>query len=208
MLWSIRIATFPRCACCALRLPQTAIDCPDCATTPPVFARAIVAFDYAAPADLLILQLKQRGQYARAGLLARLLAESIQQQGGLALHTRLVPVPASAASLLRRGFNPATEIARALGRALHLPVDRGLLTRTREAPAQHSLGRQARSRNARALFRATGPIAGLHLAVVDDVMTTGATLDAVSRALLDAGAASVTALAVARTPFPAWHAAE
>jgi ComF family protein len=173
-----------------------------------VFVRAIVAFDYAAPADLLILQLKQRGQYARAGLLARLLAESICQQGGLAPSTRLVPVPASAASLHRRGFNPATEIARALGRSLGLPVDRGLLVRTRDAPTQHSLGRQARSRNARDLFRATGAIAGLHLAVVDDVMTTGATLDAVSRALLDAGAASVIALAVARTPFPAWHAAQ
>ncbi|QEI09080.1 ComF family protein [Pigmentiphaga aceris] len=168
----------------------------------------MIAFDYAEPADLLILQLKQRGQYARAGLLARLLAESIRHQGGLPADTRLVPVPASTASLARRGFNPANEIARALGRELGLPVARGLLTRTREAPAQHSLGRQARSRNAQALFRTTGAIDGWHLAVVDDVMTTGATLDAVSRALLGAGAASVTALAVARTPFPAWHAVE
>jgi ComF family protein len=208
VLWTTHTASLPRCGHCALRLPRAGLACPDCAAIPPRFQRSVIAFDYAAPADLLILQLKQRGQYARAGLLARLLAASIERSDGLDPQTRLVPVPASRQSLLRRGFNPSNEIARRLGRELGLPVRRDLLVRTREAAAQHSLGRQARSHNSVALFRATGAIPRWPVAVVDDVMTTGATLDAVSRALLDAGAASVVALAVARTPFPAWHAAD
>ena len=206
VLWATHTAALPRCAHCALRLPRQGMACPDCAAIPPMFVRSVIAFDYAAPADLLILQLKQRGQYARAGLLARLLAASVRRQGMLDPQTRLVPVPASMQSLTRRGFNPSNEIARRLGRELGLPVRRDLLVRTREASVQHTLGRQARSRNSVALYRATLPIPGWPVAVVDDVMTTGATLDAVSRALLDGGAASVTALAVARTPFPAWHA--
>jgi ComF family protein len=206
VLWATHVARLPRCLRCALRLPREGMACPDCAAFPPVFARSVIAFDYAEPADLLVLQLKQRGQYARAGLLAQLLAASVRHAGGLDPQIRLVPVPASRASLARRGFNPANEIARDLGRELGLPVRRDLLARTREAAAQHALGRQARASNSALLFRATQPIAGWPVAVVDDVMTTGATLDAVGRALLNAGAGSVTALVVARTPFPAWHA--
>jgi ComF family protein len=208
VLWSTHKATLPRCDRCALRLPRLGMACPDCASIPPVFARSVIAFDYAAPADLLVLQLKQRGQYARAGLLARLLAEAVRRAAPLDAAMRLVPVPASRASLRRRGFNPSNEIARRLGKELGLPVRRDLLERVREASVQHTLGREARARNSIGLFQATRPIPGWPVAVVDDVMTTGATMDAVSRALLDAGASSVVALAVARTPFPVWHANE
>src|SRR5690606_10390690 len=96
----------------------------------------------------------------------------------------LVPVPASPASLRRRGFNPAAEIAQALGRELDLPVA-GWLQRTRAAGRQTHLGRRARRMGAHGLYRCGVPVSGC-VAVVDDVMTTGSTMDAAARALLAA----------------------
>ncbi|WP_296555287.1 phosphoribosyltransferase family protein [Pigmentiphaga sp.] len=195
-----------RCGRCALPLPEHGTACPDCAGLAPAFSRTIIAFDYAPPADALILQLKNGRRYGRADLLGNLLAEAVRHQARpLEPDTVLVPIPASFASLRRRGFNPAAEIARALGRDLALPIRHDLLRRCREQAKQSSLGRLGRRAAVRGLYACSPQAGGLRIGLVDDVMTTGSTLHAAAAALRMAGAASVVALAVARTPgqFPA-----
>ncbi|OVZ55661.1 hypothetical protein CDO44_25245 [Pigmentiphaga sp. NML080357] len=195
-----------RCGRCALPLPEHDTACPDCAERATAFERTIIAFDYAPPADALILQLKNGLRYGRADLLGNLLAEAVRHHVlPLAPATVLVPIPASTASLRRRGFNPAAEIARALGRDLELPVRRDLLRRDREQAKQSSLGRLGRRQAAQNLYASSPRARGLHIGLVDDVMTTGSTMHAAAAALRAAGAASVVALAAARTPgqFPA-----
>jgi len=195
-----------RCRRCALPLPAHDAACPDCEGREPAFERTFIAFDYVPPADALVLQLKNSLRYGRADLLGNLLAEAIRHHG-TPLHpaTVLVPIPASAASLRRRGFNPAGEIARAVGRDLGMPVRRDLLARNREQAKQSGLGRLERRRAAQTLYASSPHARGMHVALVDDVMTTGSTMHAAATALRAAGAASVVALAVARAPghFPA-----
>lgn len=194
-----------RCPRCALRLSVNA-SCPDCAARTPAFAYTIAAFDYVAPFDTLILQVKQGRRYGRTVMLGRLLADAVLRDArGLPSDTVLVPVPASNAAIQLRGFNPAGEIARSVAQRLRLPVVRGALTLADDGLGwQHGLSRQQRLQRdyQRFVLRsdATGKIANRTVAVVDDVMTTGSTLHAATLALQQGGAATVVALVVARTP--------
>jgi predicted amidophosphoribosyltransferase len=110
-------------------------------------------------------------------------------------------VPLHPARLRRRGFAPAAVLARAAGRALGVPVLRGALLRTRDTPSQTGMGRVARRRNVAGCFRAAR-VAPARVWLVDDVVTTGATLGEAARALHAAGARRVAALCLARTPAP------
>lgn len=190
-----------RCERCALPLPEYRAPCPDCHDREIAFERTIVAFDYEPPGDALILQLKHYRHYPRADMLGNLLAEAVRHHrvplDGAAC---LVPIPASAASLRARGFNPAAEIARALGRDLGLPVRRDWLRRTREQPKQSSLGRLERQQATQDLYACSPAVRGRSVALVDDVMTTGSTMRAAAAELRRAGAREVVALAVSRTP--------
>lgn len=190
----------PRCPGCALRLPATASACPACLGASRAYGRTIAAFDYVPPADALIQMLKTRLRLSMAPVLARLMAAEVRRHGGLPAGSLLVPVPASRASLRLRGMNPAGEIARSLAAELALPLARGALRRRRETPRQTALGLRARQQGATALFLGSSRVRGRHVAVVDDVMTTGSTVQAAASALLAAGAASVTILVAARTP--------
>nr|WP_081955153.1 ComF family protein [Achromobacter sp. RTa] len=190
----------PRCPCCALRLPPGAPCCPACLGVPRPFARTVAAFDYEPPADALVLMLKAQRRLSMAPVLARLIAAAVARDGPLPAGTLLVPIPAGRVSLRRRGMNPAAEIARGLAAELGLPLARGMLLRRREAPRQTGRSRRARQRGAVGLFSCRGAVLGRHVAVVDDVMTTGSTADAAAGALLAAGAAGVTVLVAARTP--------
>lgn len=167
---------------------------------PRAFSRTLAAFDYEPPADTLILMLKTQLRLSMAPVLARLMAEAVRADAPLPAGVLLVPIPASRASLRQRGMNPAAEIARSLAAELALPVPRHVLARLRETPRQATLGRRARQRGAAGLFLCAGGVRGRHVAVVDDVMTTGSTVNAAAVALLDAGAASVMALVAARRP--------
>lgn len=188
-----------RCTVCSL--PLDGLDaCPDCAAVPPSFDRVMAAFDYVFPGDLLVHQLKEARRFACARLLSGILARRIREDPvGLPRHTILVPVPASRASVRKRGFNPAAEIARSLARRLGLRCRPVLLQRAREGARQASLSRAERIRNAQGLYVCARRVDGCDIAVVDDVLTTGSTAHGIARAFRDAGARSVCVLVLART---------
>jgi len=190
-----------RCQRCALALPRAGMACPDCMARAPEFVRVIAAFDYAPPLDGLVLALKKGGRLSRAKLFGRLLAESVRTGDEEPRIDALTYIPASRASLRERGFNPAGEIARALGTQLGLPVHPAWLQRTRESGRQSRLGRADRRRGAQGLYRCPITLPPLGIAVVDDVMTTGSTLNAAALALKAAGAAYVVGVMAARTPY-------
>jgi len=180
----------PSCPRCALESPSGAI-CGRCLAQPPHYDATVAALGYAFPADALVHALKFRGELALAPFLASLLSEKSSASGV----DCVVPVPLSKARLRERGYNQAVEIARHLGGRLEIES----CSRERDAPPQAGLDREARRRNVRGAFRCNRSFAGERVAVVDDVMTTGATLDALARALKDAGAASVVNWVVCRT---------
>nr|WP_253637805.1 phosphoribosyltransferase family protein [Achromobacter insolitus] len=190
----------PRCPRCALAQRPDTPHCAACLGTPWAFSRTVAAFDYAPPADTLILMLKTRLRLSMAPVLARLIAAAAARDAPLPDGALLAAIPASRASLRQRGMNPAAEIARGLAAELNLPVARGLLRRGREAPRQTGQGRRARRLGAQNVFYCVGDVRGRHVLVVDDVMTTGSTANDAASALLAAGAASVTMLVAARTP--------
>lgn len=170
---------------------------------PPPFERTIAALDYAAPWDGLIRHFKFHGQPELATPLARRLREALDDATGTLPPPDLVlPAPLSDARLRERGFNQSWEIARRLGHK----ADPALLLRIRDTPHQTDLPLDRRAANVRGAF-AVEPlrrreIEGRCLALVDDVLTTGATAAAMAQTLLDAGAARVQLWVLARTPAP------
>jgi len=180
----------PVCPRCALDSPSGA-PCGRCLAQPPHYDATVAALAYRFPADALVHALKFRGELALAPLLAGLLLERTRNASA----DCIVPVPLSRERLRERGYNQAVEIARHLGGRLELDA----CVRERDAPPQTGLDREARRRNVRGAFRCRRSFAGERVAVVDDVMTTGATLDELARALKGAGAASVVNWIVCRT---------
>jgi len=186
-----------RCPRCALPSPSGAV-CGGCLARPPHYDATFAALDYRFPADVLIQGLKYRSELALAPVLAALLGHALPADEPVDIAT---PVPLSTARLRERGYNQAMEIARALPGRVRL--EPALCARVRETPAQSALPWSERVRNLRGAFRCERALDGLTVAVVDDVMTTGATLDAVAAALKRAGAERVLNWVVARTLPPA-----
>lgn len=170
--------------------------CGACQRRPPAFARALALFHYAPPVDQLVHGLKYHGRLELARVLGRLLADA------LALRSRhidvIVPVPLHRARLRARGFNQALELARPIARRLGVPIDYHCVVRARNTPPQATLAPKARRRNVRGAFVAKGRLDGLRIALVDDVLTTGQTADAVATCLRRAGARQVELWVLAR----------
>lgn len=198
----------PACAVCAAPLRAAAVPagfaCGRCRTRRPAFDRLLAAWRYAPPLDRVVRAFKfgrrdDLGAGLAEGIAERLGGELERIAGGPA--ERVVPVPLHWRRRLARGYNQAERIARPLARRLALPYCNALV-RPRATARQTALGGGSRRRNPRGAFAlaAGQSVRGRRLLLVDDVATTGATLDAAARCLGDAGAAAVVAVAAALRP--------
>jgi ComF family protein len=188
------------CYRCARTLPgggETRV-CGACLNKPPAFDMASAVLHYHPPVDYLIQRLKFSGELALAPLLARLLGEKITGRA-TALPELLIPVPLHPVRLRERGFNQATELARHLGRRLDVPVERRLCRRIRHTPPQSLTPPGERRHNLRGAFSLNGELSAEHVAIIDDVMTTGHTANELSGTLRRAGAVLVEAWIIARS---------
>lgn len=186
------------CLRCALPLPQPAAACGDCLQHPPPLAQTHAALVYAFPVDRLLPRLKFHADLACGRLASQLMAEAF---AAVPRPEALIPLPLHRARLRSRGYDQALELARPLSRTLGLPLLDGVLLRRRATAPQSRLDAGARKRNLRGAF-AVEPAATLpsHVALVDDVMTTGATLRAAAQVLRRAGVGRVDAWVCARAP--------
>lgn len=188
------------CARCAVPLAHAAPVCGACLRSPPPFDAAWSSFRYAHPLDLLEARFKFHADLAAGRVLSDLLIERFRIDAP-ALPDAIVPVPLHRARLRARGYNQALELARPLARSLAIPLRDDRLVRTRATDAQSALDAKARRRNLRGAFtvEAGAPLPA-HVALFDDVMTTGATLREAALTLRRAGVARVDAWALARAP--------
>lgn len=188
------------CRCCATPLAVAGV-CGRCQSLAPAFDVVVAPYLYRPPLDSLITGLKFNGRLSHAPLLGRLLVEALDHRR-LPRPEVLVPVPMHPHRLRERGFNQALEIARPVARCLDLPLHWDLIRRRRATPPQSGLDEAVRRRNLRDAFESgeNAPLPYRHVALVDDVMTTGSTVEALARVLKSHGVATVSVWVCARTP--------
>ncbi len=194
-----------RCSRCALAVPTGTVQCGVCLLHPPPYSSAVAAFDYAFPWDGLISRFKFNAALDLAGLLAGQLGEAIERANA-EVPDLVLPVPLSPRRMRERGYNQAWEVARRLPRTGPWHTEPTLLLRVKNTPHQTTLPPGERAANVRGAFAIeplrAAEVRGRRIAVIDDVVTTGATVAELSGVLLGAGAASVQVWMLARTPPP------
>lgn len=202
----------PRCRRCGLQLKEDAIEstCQSCEDYPPEMDSVVVGFDFVPPWSSMIGALKFRSDVALAQVLTAPLAQAIRQSDptGRQMPDLIIPIPLSASRWQERGYNQAWLLAHQLARECGWlnRLHHGTLIRRQETGRLMQMQRDQREARIRHAF-AVPPeefhrVQGQHVALVDDVMTTGATANEAARVLLQAGAASVTGWFAARTPAP------
>jgi ComF family protein len=187
------------CPCCALPLHQTRAGtlCGRCQTRMPNYDASFVPYQYAYPLDHLVQRLKFGNQVSCGRVCGSLFAHACLARQ-LALPDALIPVPLGTRRYRSRGYNQAHEIARTISRALRVPVRTDVLKRIRETSEQVGLKRKERRRNVRGAFELTGKLDAQRVAIVDDVVTTGSTVNEIARVLRRAGAEHIEVWAIAR----------
>lgn len=195
-----------RCRRCANPLGPAEVywQCGACQAQRPAFDATIVAADYSSPLDQLVLQLKFGGALALAPWFGQALKAAVAARRGFGMPNVLCPVPLGPRRLVERGFNQALEIARPLSAALGIPLRAALAIRARDTAAQSGVAPAQRKQNIRHAFivapDALAMVRGQHIGVVDDVMTSGATLNELAATFKRFGAARVSNFVFARTP--------
>ncbi len=188
------------CPRCAAHSPARLL-CGECLADPPAFDETVAAFSYAFPLDRLLQSFKFNENLSLTSLFSAALLAAVQRHHagtGIALPDRIIALPLARKRLAERGFNQSALIAEWVARNLQVPyASRGLL-KVRDTPPQAGLNRVARLKNVRNTFDCGESLTGLRIAVVDDVMTTGATLSEAASVLRKAGATFVSAWVLAR----------
>jgi ComF family protein len=184
-----------QCPVCALPT-GTGDTCGNCLKSPPAFdaTRALLAYQF--PVNAVLQRYKYSGFLAVAHLMGELFARKLE---GHPLPDLILPMPLHPSRLKERGFNQAVEIGRTLAARLGVPLEARLAKRTRATPPQANLAFKERHRNVRGVFACEPLLAGKRVALLDDVMTTGASLHALAKAAKQAGAERVECWVVART---------
>ncbi len=191
----------PRCALHCTGLAEGDV-CPTCTSTPPPQSITLTGCAYQWPVSRMIGDFKDRGRLTLGeALLPPLLARVRQTYLPGQLPRLLLPVPVTRHRLRQRGYNQSLLLADSISREIGIPVQRGLLRRVRATAQQRGLNRIQRSSNPRGGFTVTGMLCGQHIALVDDVITTGSTVAEASRVLLEAGASRVSVWGLARAPL-------
>lgn len=199
------------CVQCAEELPTKMASvsapqskrCGRCISNPPAFQQTFFAYDYNGPVAKLI----QRFKFNEALILNQLLTDMVTSRlraHDFPLPDALIPVPLHPARLKQRGFNQSYELAKSVGKALNIPVHQALLIRTRNTPNQSGLDRKTRENNVKGAFRFQASqdktcLSGKHLAIIDDVITTGSTTREVAKVLKRSGVSRISVIAVAKT---------
>jgi ComF family protein len=206
----------PCCQRCALPLTSNQL-CGTCIARDPPFNQCTAPLRYDFPVDKLINRFKYSGKLNQGAILAQLLLDRLSEQyqatspvklHGLTLPLKqpqrpdvIVPVPLHWRRQFVRGFNQSEWLSHFLGRRLNISVDNKLIRRQKHTPPQQGMTRKQRQKNLKGAFRVTRHIGGQHVALVDDVVTTGSTVSELSRLLKKAGAAQVEIWCLARTPL-------
>ena len=184
------------CPRCAIPTPLREGHCPACQLAPPPYARAVVPYLYVPPITRLIHGLKQGNGLIEARILAALMVDALSRDDPPDV---IVPVPLTYRRRIQRGYNQSALLAAQIARTVDAPVDYRSLKRIRHTAPQRTLDAAARRRSQAGAYRASADFLERDIAVVDDVMTTGATAAEIATTLLEAGAAAVRIWAVART---------
>lgn len=205
--------------------------CGECIANPPAFDQCIAPLRYEFPISTLINRFKHQGHFCNSRVLAdllldrlsssqstqskktepgieeqslpepNLLGENLSGQNHHMLPDLIVPVPLHWKRRFVRGFNQSQWLANYLGRQLNISVDNKLLTRIRNTPPQQQLRRKQRQKNLKGAFQVNDSLNGQHIALIDDVVTTGSTASELARLLKKTGASRVDVWCLARTPL-------
>jgi ComF family protein len=171
--------------------------CGACRLRPPACDSSLVPFRYAYPIDHLVRGLKFRGELACGRVLGEMFAARVLARAA-ALPELIIPVPLAQQRYHQRGFNQANELALPVRRATGIPVRNDLVVRHRETAAQAALDLESRRKNVRRAFSTLGPMPAQHIAILDDVVTTGSTVGEVARVLRSAGVQRIEVWAICR----------
>lgn len=196
-----------QCEVCALPLPMEGLICGQCQQHTPAFKQVIAPWSYSFPIDSLISRFKHAAHWPLGHMLGRLMGHYLHHRfdnTGLARPDLLLPVPMARKRLRERGYNQALMLTRWLSTDLDIPYDEHLLLRPHETVAQQALDAKTRKRNLLHAFALAtdAQVQDRHFAVVDDVLTTGATAHSLAQLLINAGARQVDVYCLARTPKP------
>lgn len=186
------------CPRCAQPSPNPGVDCDTCVAAGPALAATLAACCYAHPVDALVRQLKFDGRLPVARALGSLLLARVRQRQGMPLPAALVPVPLHPARERERGYNQSARIAVPVARALGIPLHARAVQRCVATRAQSRMDLAQRQQNLADAFRVVAPLPP-HVAIIDDVVTSGSTLRALADTLAAAGVTRVEAWVVART---------
>lgn len=189
------------CRCCALPLPQGSAYrtiCGRCQNKPPAYDTSLSVFRYEQPAVWLVQQLKFNDRLSHARLLGNMLAEEVMNCN--VLPQCIIPVPLHSKRLRQRGFNQSVELAKPVAQKAGLPLEHGLVKRVRATESQTGLDAKQRRKNIKQAFEVVSAVAYSHVAIVDDVVTTGSTVNEIARVLKKAGVKRVDVWSIARAP--------